>query len=214
MAPNGVRDGGTDTNTRAGTDWGRAGAMWGALGVVVAIVGVVVAVLQLMKDGGSTPYVPPPATSTASATAPAPTTEPLNTNDLATDSPVGPTQSALSRPEGQTPNRVPAAPASSGPSINVSPTSMSLGGEMVIRGSGFPPLSGLHIRWFSTSSISYELGRNVPTDENGELAAGGPMENPGFCGAGTVAVFTESGSSFEVPRFSEALATAPAVVRC
>ena len=30
----------------------------------------------------------------------------------------------------------------------------------------------------------------------------------------TVAVFTESGSSFEVPRFSEALATAPAVVRC
>jgi hypothetical protein len=198
MAPNGVRDGGTDTNTRAGTDWGRAGAMWGALGVVVAIVGVVVAVLQLMKDGGST--------------------EPLNTNDptadLATDSPVGPTQSALSRPEGQTPNRVPAAPASSGPSINVSPTSMSLGGEMVIRGSGFPPLSGLHIRWFSTSSISYELGRNVPTDENGELAAGGPMENPGFCGAGTVAVFTESGSSFEVPRFSEALATAPAVVRC
>jgi len=85
---------------------------------------------------------------------------------------------------------------------------------MVIRGSGFPPLSGLHIRWFSTSSISYELGRNVPTDENGELAAGGPMENPGFCGAGTVAVFTESGSSFEVPRFSEALAAAPAVVRC
>ena len=214
MAPNGVRDGGTDTNIRAGTDWGRAGAMWGALGVVVAIVGVVVAVLQLMKDGGSTPYVPPPATSTASTTAPAPTTEPLNTNDPATDSPVGPTQSALSRPGGQTPNRVPAAPASSGPSINVSPTSMSLGGEMVIRGSGFPPLSGLHIRWFSTSSISYELGRNVPTDENGELAAGGPMENPGFCGAGTVAVFTESGSSFEVPRFSEALATAPAVVRC
>ena len=104
--------------------------------------------------------------------------------------------------------------SSSGPSINVSPSSVNLGGEMVIRGSGFPPLSGLHIRWFSTSSISYELGRNVPTDENGELAAGGPMENPGFCGAGTVAVFTESGSSFEVPRFSEALATAPAVVRC
>ena len=111
MAPNGVRDGGTDTNTRAGTDWGRAGAMWGALGVVVAIVGVVVAVLQLVEDDGSTPYVPPPATSTA--TAPAPTTEPLNTNDPtadpATDSPVGPTQSAPSRPAGQSPNRVPAA---------------------------------------------------------------------------------------------------------
>ncbi len=218
MAPNVVRDGGTDTNARAGTDWGRAGAIWGALGVVVAIVGVVVAVLQLVKDDGSTPYVPPPATSSASATAPAPTTEPLNTNDPtadpATDSPVGPTQSAPSRPGGQSPNRVPAAPASSGPSINVSPSSVNLGGDIAIRGSGFPELSGLHIRWFSTSSISYELGRNVPTDENGNLAAGGPMENPGFCGAGTVAVFTESGSSFEVPRLSEALATAPAVVRC
>jgi hypothetical protein len=216
MAPNGVRDDGTNTSTRAGTDWGRAGALWGAVGVLVAIA---FGVLQLMQNDRSTPdVVPPSATSTATAATPDPTTEPTqadeSTTDPASDPTADPTQSASSRGGAQPPDRVPAAPASSGPSISVSPSSVNRGGEIVIRGSGFPRLSGLHIRWFATSSISYELGRNVPADENGVLAAGGPMENPGFCGAGTVAVFTESGSSFEVPRFSEALATAPAVVRC
>lgn len=214
MTSNGVRDDETERGRRERADWGRTGALWTIIGVfVTVIIGVIPFVMggSGSSSGTTSTTAPVPTTAPVLPLAPEPTTDP----SLPDTGPSGSTQDDSDGNRGQAPpSERPSARSSSGPSVGVSPAAVTLGGDIVIRGSGFEPLTGLHIRWFSTASTSNELGRNVPVDEDGSFAAGGPMENPGFCGAGTVAVFSESGSAYEVPDFSEALATARAIIRC
>jgi len=98
----------------------------------------------------------------------------------------------------------------------VSPLPVSFGSDVTITGSGFEAAEGLQVRLFRTDAISYAVGPDqIVAAGNGHFTIEGQVDNPGWCGSGTVGVFEGAASSITPPpSLDQAVATARIGVIC
>jgi hypothetical protein len=186
--------------------WTKTSTIATVVGVVVAVVAAYFAFLAIPHQSPS----PSPSTPSTSAAPDGQTAAPQPHVPAAPDpAPETATDSDGGQQGGGSGSR-------SSLSLTVSPVAVNLGGNVTIVGSGFEAAEGLQVRLFRTHSISYPVGPDqIVAAGDGRFTIQGQVDNPGWCGSGTVAVFQGSGSAIDPPpSLDEAVVTSRLGVIC
>jgi hypothetical protein len=196
--------------------WTKTSTIATVVGVVVAVVAAYFAFLAIPHQSPSL-SPSPPSTSAAPTVAPSPpASDDGQTAAPQPHVPAAPDPASETATDSDGGQQGGGSGSRSSLSLTVSPVAVNLGDNVTIVGSGFEAAEGLQVRLFRTDSISYPVGPDqIVAAGNGRFTIQGQVDNRGWCGSGTVAVFQGSGSAIgPPPSLDEAVVTSRLGVIC